>query len=105
MKPNLIDFNIFKNELKIVKNIQKDYEYTIFNIGLILLLLLVCFMALYVFRDKNSKEKKKEKTIDQLKYILEKSNLHLEREQNVSKMINDDVYRDDYNIDVNKYYD
>ena len=62
-------------------------------------------MALYVFRDKNSKEKKKEKTIDQLKYILEKSNLHLEREQNVSKMINDDVYRDDYNIDVNKYYD
>tara|TARA_B100000925_G_scaffold230737_1_gene179296 strand:- start:1319 stop:1645 length:327 start_codon:yes stop_codon:yes gene_type:complete len=77
MKPNLISYNIIEKELKKIQDINENYEYKLYNILLVFLLVIVFFMIFYVFRDKKTKNSRKEDTVHKLKYILDKSNHHI----------------------------
>tara|TARA_E500000178_G_C16985223_1_gene737848 strand:- start:1486 stop:1737 length:252 start_codon:yes stop_codon:yes gene_type:complete len=83
MQPNLIDMYSINNDIK-------KYHFT--NNSLIINVLIVAFIVfimfiIYISKSPYTKQQKKENTINTLNYILEKSNLEIEKQRELNKII------------------
>ena len=80
MKPNLIDYKIIDNDLKILKFNNNTFN---LNTILIIVFIAVIFLVFYIFRDKDTKEIKQKKILDKLQYIYQVSDNEIQKKINV----------------------
>tara|TARA_B000000437_G_C11531859_1_gene259596 strand:- start:261 stop:512 length:252 start_codon:yes stop_codon:yes gene_type:complete len=83
MQPNLIDMYSINNDIK---------KYHFSNNSLLINILIVTFIVfimfiIYISKSPYTKQQKKENTINTLNYILEKSNLEIEKQRELNKII------------------
>mgnify|MGYP001211560883 FL=1 len=83
MQPNLIDMYSINNDIK---------KYHFSNNSLLINVLILAFIVfimfiIYISKSPYTKEQKKENTMSTLNYILEKSNLEIEKQRELNKII------------------
>ena len=80
MKPNLIDYKIIDNDLKILKFNNNTFN---LNTILIIVFIVVMFLVFYIFRDKDTKEIKQKRVLDKLQYIYNISDNEIQKKNNI----------------------
>ena len=92
MKPNLINYKIFENEIKNIREITNYNNSQILNVILILILLSILFLIFYVFRDKKTKKNRVKNTLDKLEYIIKRSDEEIDKKNKYYYMYNIEDY-------------
>ena len=83
MQPNLIDMYSINNDIK-----KYHFSNNSLLINVLILAFIVFFMfIIYISKSPYTKEQKKENTMSTLNYILEKSNLEIEKQRELNKII------------------
>lgn len=83
MQPNLIDMYSINND---IKKYHFSNNSLLINILIIIFIVFIMFI-IYISKSPYTKEQKKENTINTLNYILEKSNLEIQKQRELNKII------------------
>ena len=89
MKPNLINIKTLENELKQIQINKDNFISLLFNLFLVVVMIAVAIMIFYVFRDKRTKENRRQITLNTLHEIAEKADDEINRQSK-------DLYRIEY---------